>query len=563
MARNQQQQTGYDEQPADQQYYEQQPGEEVPAEDGSVKELTALASVPWIAIAFAGHMLLIVIAWFMIPVYPPAAKIEVISSQVNPNPLPPEPERPKEDEVEFPKDEPPTDDPTEDPKIVEDATDDRNEDKTDSPNKSLAENPNPDPSPAESPHPNRGPNSSVGLGGGGGGGGGRGGSGGFDHRRAKGGGGGAKNDRIKAALEWLKDHQNVEGHWSATRFSEDTRRVNARKTYNIEFVNIGQAKGDIGWEQTVDVGMTGLALLAFVGAGYDHKQGEYRETCRRAIMYLRKVQSADGCYGPKEDEHFMYNHAICAMAMAEAYGLSGDTLLKGPADNAVRFILQAQNPGMGWRYGVRPGVNDTSVTGWMVLALKSCKMAGLEFDTTKCYEDAAKWLDSVTAVYSGYPKTGYIEPAGNNARLRVAQEYENNPSMDAINIMSHLFMATPGKDARHRDLQAQAKACNDMLPVWDHKKIDYYYWYYASLALYQMGDVYWKKWDDAMSKVLMDNQRGFKPQDKGSNKDTLDEHGSWDAVDAWYAAGGRVYSTAINCLTLQSHFRYLRQNEKK
>ncbi|MCC6574454.1 MAG: terpene cyclase/mutase family protein [Planctomycetes bacterium] len=557
-----QQEQNYEEQPADQQYYDQQQAEEMAAGEAQAKELTALATVPWIAIAFAGHMLLIVVAWFMVPVMPPGNKIEVISSQVDTKPFPPEPERKPEEEVEYPKDEPPTEDPTEDPKIVEDAQDDRNEDKTDSPNKSLAENPNNDPSNAESPHPNRGPNSSVGLGGGGGGGGGRGGKGGFENRRARG-GGGIKLDRVKAALEWLKDHQNNLGFWSATRFSDDTKRTNARKTYNVEFVNVGQAKGDIGWDQSVDIGLTGMALLAFVGAGFDHKQGEYKEACRRAVMYIRGQQSPDGCYGAKDDEHFMYNHAICAMAMAEAFGLSGDNLLKGPAENAVRFILQAQNPGLGWRYGVRPGVNDSSVTGWMVLALKSCKMAGLEFDTTQCYADAAKWLDSVTAPYSGYPKTGYNEPAGNNARLRAAQDYENNPSMDAINIMSMLFMNQPGKDSKNRDLQAQAKACHEFLPAWEQKKIDYYYWYYASLALFQMGDTYWKKWDDAMSKVLMAHQRGFIEGDKGSNKDTLDEHGSWDSVDAWGTAGGRVYSTAINCLTLEAHYRYMRLGEKK
>ncbi|MBK9976081.1 MAG: hypothetical protein IPP14_15010 [Planctomycetes bacterium] len=41
-----------------------------------------------------------------------------------------------------------------------------------------------------------------------------------------------------------------------------------------------------------------------------------------------------------------------------------------------------------------------------------------------------------------------------------------------------------------------------------------------------------------------------------TTKDSLDEHGSWDSVDAWGSAGGRVYSTAINCLTLEVYYRY-------
>ena len=66
-----------------------------------------------------------------------------------------------------------------------------------------------------------------------------------------------------------------------------------------------------------------------------------------------------------------------------------------------------------------------------------------------------------------------------------------------------------------------------------------------------------------MSKTLFDNQRGWRPEDKGSTKETLDEHGSWDSVDAWGNAGGRVYATAINCLTIEVWSRYKRMNEGK
>ena len=64
-----------------------------------------------------------------------------------------------------------------------------------------------------------------------------------------------------------------------------------------------------------------------------------------------------------------------------------------------------------------------------------------------------------------------------------------------------------------------------------------------------------------MSKTLLDNQRGYHAKDRAkgfTNKDILDEHGSWDPVGAWGSAGGRVYATAINCLTLQVWTRYQR-----
>ncbi|MCA8918182.1 MAG: terpene cyclase/mutase family protein [Planctomycetes bacterium] len=548
----------YYEEPADQEYY----GQEEMAGGSTGEDLTALASVPWVAIALAVHVILLVICWFIIPKAAEPVHVEVIQAQQEQIAEPPPPEQPPEEEVEFPKDEPVQEDPTEDEKIVEEATDEVNEDPSDKPNNDLAENPNDDPSDNESPHPNRDSTSSaVGLGGGVGGGGGRGGKGGFAYRRARGGGGRPHEDRTRAALEWLKDHQNREGYWSATTFNDDSTRAGATKTYNVEFVDPGQAGGDKGWEATCDIGLTGMSLLAFVGAGYDHKEGDYRATCRQAILYLRKVQDNDGCFGAKEDDHFVYNHSICAMAMAEAYGLSGDQVLKPIADKAVDFILKAQNPGLGWRYGVQPGINDSSVSGWMVLALKSCKMAGLEFDYTKCYADAAEWYNMVTVDVGGYPKCGYDSPGSNNARLRSAQEYEHNPSMDSIYVMSMLFMGKA--DLNDKNIKTLSRVCieKDFLPQWDQYKIDYYYWYYASLALYQVGGSVWKTWEKAMSSTLLDNQRGYTELDKKNNhvsKEALDEHGSWDAVDAWGSAGGRVYSTAINCLTLEVYYRYLR-----
>ena len=214
----------------------------------------------------------------------------------------------------------------------------------------------------------------------------------------------------------MKDHQNFDGFWSGTNFSEDTRRVNARKTFNLEFVKAGDPKGDKGWSGSTDIGLTGLALLAFSGAGHDHKEGKYKDTCRRALLYLRKVQSNDGCFGPKDDDSFVYNHAICTMVIAEIYSMSGDAALKGSTERAAEFILSAQNTGSGWRYGVKPQENDTSVTGWMVLALKSCKFAGFEFESSKVYGNAAVWLDQVTVESNGYPKTGYNLPGSDNAR---------------------------------------------------------------------------------------------------------------------------------------------------
>ncbi len=532
----------------------------------SEQDLRTIASVPWVSIALAAHVLFLVIAWFIVPQMPTTKPIEAVSVATETMPVPPEPPLEPPLQNEWPDQEKVVTETAEQEKIVENRTDLTNEDATEEPNHSLAKNPTADDSQAESPNPNRGPSSAVGLAGGGGGGGDKGGPGGLKDLRSSDGPPGSPKDktvRVGNALDWLADHQNFDGFWSGTNFSDDTKRVNARKTYNLEFVKAGDPKGDKGWSGSTDIGLTGLSLLAFAGAGHDHKEGKYKDTCRRALMYLRKIQSNDGCFGPKDDDSFVYNHAICTMAMAELYSLSGDAALKGSTERAAGFILSAQNEGSGWRYGVKPQENDTSVTGWMVLALKSCKFAGFEFESSKVYGHAAVWLDQVTVESNGYPKTGYNLPGSDNARMRSAQNYVSNPSMDAINIMTRMFMGDSKWDANNRVIKSQAAECARNVPVWEHEKIDYYYWYYASLALYQVDGPHWKTWESAMVKTLFANQRGWRPEDKGTTAATLDEHGSWDAVDAWSGAGGRVYATAINCLTIEVWTRYKRAHEKK
>ncbi|CAG0989572.1 hypothetical protein PLCT2_02393 [Planctomycetaceae bacterium] len=370
-------------------------------------------------------------------------------------------------------------------------------------------------------------------------------------------------DRISASLKWLADHQNMEGYWSGSGFGADTARKAAKRSGNLEFVNPAKENGDAGWSESVDIGLTSLSLLSFTGAGFDHTEGDHKATMRRGIMYLRKVQSNDGCFGPKDEDSFVYNHAIATMALCECYGLSSDEALKATCERAVKFILDAQNPGKGWRYGVKPGESDTSFTGWAVMALKSAKVVGLELDDKAAFDGATAWLDSVTTEEKGVYSTGYNSPGSGNARLRAAQNYETNPTMDAINICARMFMGRKGWDANNKVLKFQAGLLTKNLPKWEHTKIDYIYWYWGTLAAYQFGGDTWVKWAGAIKPVLTDNQRGWRKEDKDATTETLDEHGSWDAVDAWAAAGGRVYGTAVNCLMLQVVSRYERMNPKK
>ena len=108
-------------------------------------------------------------------------------------------------------------------------------------------------------------------------------------------------------------------------------------------------------------------------------------------------------------------------------------------------------------------------------------------------------------------------------------------------------------------LEAGAKLLARDLPVWNKQKKsnDFYYWYYGSLALNQYDGPesprpgkgqYWKDWEGALRKALLENQ---------ANDPRLCSDGSWDGDDRWGVdGGGRVYATAINTLTFEVYYRY-------
>jgi hypothetical protein len=81
--------------------------------------------------------------------------------------------------------------------------------------------------------------------------------------------------------------------------------------------------------------------------------------------------------------------------------------------------------------------------------------------------------------------------------------------------------------------------------------VNFYYWYYGTYAMFQLGGQPWHDWNEKMKAALLPHQR------RGGCED-----GSWDAECPWSLTGGRVYATAINALTLEIYYRYERAKEQ-
>ncbi len=381
----------------------------------------------------------------------------------------------------------------------------------------------------DKPFKGKGLNDAIGTGGGAGGRyGGR--LGGKKNLVARGGGGADTEDTVLAALKWLARHQNPDGSWSVTKF------------------DCGKCAPNLG-EEAQQAGVTGLALLAFLGAGYSHLSKDkydgigFGDVVRKALQWFMSHQDPEGCIGGRDSEKYMYGHLVCALALTEAYGLTGSNLFKDQAQKAVDFTIAAQNPGKGWRYSYQCGDNDSSVTGWAVALLKSAEIAGLFFPKSG-YDGARNWFDEVTE--ESYYRVGYT--AKNTGKVYIPkqnEEFNHHEALTALGIMARIFMDKKKDDPR---IVGGCQLLVRDLPKWEKNDIDFYYWYHATMALFQAdgpSGALWQKWNQAVKGALTKNQ----------NRDGC-KAGSWEPVDRWSCVGGRVYATALNALTLEIYYRY-------
>lgn len=340
------------------------------------------------------------------------------------------------------------------------------------------------------------------------------------------------NSVVDRGLAWLANHQDDDGRWDADEFMK----------HDIE----GEASDGPG-SAVHDVGVTGLALLAFLANNNTMSHGQYRDEVKNGVLWLREQQGDNGLFGTNTSHDFVYDHAIAAYAMCEAYGLSDFTLLRPIAQAGIDYLEAHRNPYGVWRYQPRDGDDDTSVTGWAVLAYNSAQDFDLQTSET-ALQNAATWLDEVTdnKGRAGYTRRGELSsrhPGQHGDRYPP----DRGEALTAVGLLCRFFLGQDPTD--HPIMVSAADTILDRLPVWDEGAgtIDHYYWYYASYALFQSGGKHWSRWSRELDDAVIRTQR------KDGNS-----RGSWDPVGVWGEDGGRVYSTAMMVLTMQAYYRYTR-----
>lgn len=341
-----------------------------------------------------------------------------------------------------------------------------------------------------------------------------------------------QNYAIHRGLDWLARHQQDDRGWAF-----EHRRGECRGRCPNPGTQFGARNA-----------ATGLALLAFLGAGQSPEQGEYRTVVASGINYLMENTSRHGSLWQQQGE--MYGQGIATLALCECYGILTQTppnpqydtwqpvdreRLRNTATAAIQFIVAAQAVDGGWRYA--PGeLGDTSVVGWQIMALKSAADAGLG-ERPKTMEAAARFLDSVQMDSVGDLEYGMV------GTQYAYQPYRRKISdaTSAIGMACRIYMGT---SPFHPGIKIAVKRLADRGPIAGNM----YFNVYANQIVFQHGGVQWDTWSQRLNQGLIASQ---------STRGHME--GSWyfGHGDHGGMAGGRLYATAMACLGLEESFRHL------
>jgi len=334
----------------------------------------------------------------------------------------------------------------------------------------------------------------------------------------------ASEEAVERSLAWLASIQEPAGFWDGSKWGSG----------RIEIDEAGINRQNAGVDS--DTGLTGLTVLAFLGAGYTQEEGKYSRNVGRAIDWLISQQREDGYLGGKATRYAgMYCHGMAAYALAEAYGMRSERRIDDRLGQAVakasQFTIGMQNQeDGGWRY--LPGWSgDMSMFGWQMMALKSAEIAGVAIPSA-AQDLMVKFL---------------VDRSLGEEKGLAAYHPEYGPEITAPMTAEALFCKQ--MLGIRRDNPASRQAAEFLLDPENRPRPadpNLYYWYYGTLAMYQYGGDEWNQWNVRLRELLVESQVKRGPL-----------AGSWNPDGPWGGYGGRVYSTALATLSLEVYYRFL------
>lgn len=163
---------------------------------------------------------------------------------------------------------------------------------------------------------------------------------------------------VEKALRWLAKEQAPNGAWNQDlgyKFND---------SYNIT----GKARPHVG--------VTALALMAFLSGGHLPGRGPYGKVVEKGTDYILSCVDPQDGYIAFEGSR-MYSHAFATLFLAEILGMTHRADVKEKLQLAVNLTAASQNERGSWRYEPHSPESDMSITVCQVMALRAARNVGI------------------------------------------------------------------------------------------------------------------------------------------------------------------------------------------
>lgn len=303
---------------------------------------------------------------------------------------------------------------------------------------------------------------------------------------------------IGAGLDWLQNAQHADGCWN------------------------------LDGPRDITAAVTGLATLAMLGDGSTMRSGDYKQSIKRAVKWLREQQAENGAFAGATGPHL-----LAAAAMTEAYLLSNYRLIERNATRGLAFAATRRDPDGGWRASETAELSDPALTVWGTTLMVAAVDARLQ-KPEAAFAGIGEWLQGPRATLA--PHSGVLGapvPAVRQADLAADQAMAN--ALTRCWIEAGAAAVLPAAIARARSTAREWKSGVG-------RKLSMHEWYCSSYVLARAGDV-------AALQVI---GKALALAQVTAGADV----GSWQPIGAWGDVGGRAWTTAMAVLALEAPYRF-------
>jgi hypothetical protein len=264
---------------------------------------------------------------------------------------------------------------------------------------------------------------------------------------------------VEKALRWLAKEQAPNGAWVQDigyKFNDG---------YNIT----GKARPHVG--------VTALALMAFLSGGHLPGRGPYGKVVERGTDYILSCVDPQDGYVSFEGSR-MYSHAFATLFLAEILGMTHRADVKEKLQLAVNLTASSQNERGSWRYEPHSPESDMSITVCQVMALRAARNVGIRVNK-KVIDNAYDYVIR-SAERSGPERGGFHYQEKERTRTSFALTAAGVASLHNTGNYDHALIKA-GIDYLKREVE----------DIHRTYKGHYFYWYgnyYAAQVFFTASD---------------------------------------------------------------------------